>query len=64
MNTQEDKYLILDVKRSCEGPLPSVGREKLVAFNGKHYWLTHEAKGFRVRETNWKLENGLAVLRG
>lgn len=57
-------------KRLCGGDLPQYGHEKLVAHNGKHYWLTL-TKNWRLKSVwsvrdagSWRLVDGQAVLGG
>jgi hypothetical protein len=50
------------------GKLPKPGNEKLVKIDQKYYWLSrtmaNKQQVWAVRETNWRLVNGQAVLGG
>jgi hypothetical protein len=58
------------VKAANQGRLPDWGRECLVVVDGVHYWAQRNPFRFSgkpgqwwLRETSWRLENGVAVLR-
>lgn len=58
-----------DARRLCGvGSLPAHGRERLVEYEGRHYWLSrtpHEGGlVWCVRPTDWRLVDGRAVLGG
>lgn len=56
-----------EAKRLSGSRLPGCGKERLVSDGASNYWLTktqvNGSSVWSVRKTDWKLENGRAVLR-